>query len=73
VLWPLTDIGATTSAVAAAAVHHPVAFPRNFLKFKSAVEQGDWENAGKYLGKDVHYVLDEFDDEDGDFPEMIAY
>lgn len=58
-LRPLGGEGVATSAIAKATLHHPIAFPSNVVKAKSAFSKGDYAAAGKYSGKDVHYILDE--------------
>lgn len=58
---PLTNPATLTSAIKGAELHHPISFNRNLLKFKNAWARGDYEEAGKYAGKDMKYLLDEVD------------
>ena len=62
-LRPLSNPATLTSAIAAAELHHPISFNRNLFKFQSAWRNGDYEEAGKYSGKDVAYLLEEIADE----------
>ena len=64
VCYPLTDLEVAVSAATQAALHHPLTFTLNINRAKDALARGDWASAGKYAGKNVHYILDELDEED---------
>lgn len=58
-LRPLGAPGVATSAIAKATLRHPIDFPSNVVKAKSAFSKGDYANAGLYSGRDVHFILDQ--------------
>lgn len=64
---PLFSISTATSAAKSATIHHPISFPRNLKRGQSAISEGRWDDAGDYFGDDVHYMLDEIEDEEAVF------
>ena len=69
---PLLSVSTATSSATSAMKHHPVSFPLNLKKGQSAVSDGRWDDAGDYFGADVHYMLDELEDEEAQFMALFG-
>jgi hypothetical protein len=51
-----------TGAMTSAIKHHPIGFMLNVKKAKSAFEAGKYSEAGKYLGQDLEWMLEEVEE-----------
>ncbi len=58
-LKPFTNLGTVKETSTKAILHHPIGFPKNLKNGQSALSKGEYADAGKYLGTDVHYMRDE--------------
>lgn len=51
-----------SSALAKAMRAHPLGFMLNVKKATSAYKEGRWADAGKYLGQDLEWILEEIEE-----------
>lgn len=58
-LKPFTNLSTVKDTSSKAILHHPIGFPKNLKNGQSALRKGEYADAGKYLGTDVHYMRDE--------------
>ena len=56
-LETLEDIEAAKTYVARASIHHPLSFPSNLVKARSAVVEGNWAGVGTFSGNTAQFIV----------------